>query len=155
MWVALGRGSIIFTTCSELRKVLFLVQSVCVSCLCNISGTAGRICAKFTTKTSLVPRSDEFKGQGQRSRSARKKVFFGPFSSMCGSIYLSILWTGVQPTLDPYAEAFNVCGLSLVKKSLGSSFFCDGLGWVSQLLGWVGLGQRQWTHGYSSEPESG
>jgi len=22
------------------------------------------------------------------------------------SIYLSILWEGVQPTLDPYAEAF-------------------------------------------------
>jgi len=22
------------------------------------------------------------------------------------SIYLSILWAGVQPTLDPYAEAF-------------------------------------------------
>ena len=36
-------------------------------CVWNISGTAERICAKFTEKTCLVPRSDEFEGQGQRS----------------------------------------------------------------------------------------
>jgi len=34
----------------------------------NISGIAERICAKFTGKTSLVARSDEFQGQGQRSK---------------------------------------------------------------------------------------
>ena len=36
-------------------------------CESNISGTAERICAKFTRKTCLVPRSDEFECQGQRS----------------------------------------------------------------------------------------
>jgi len=30
-------------------------------------GTTERICAKFTRKTCLVPRSDEFEGQGQTS----------------------------------------------------------------------------------------
>jgi len=34
----------------------------------NISQTAERICAKFTRKTCLVPRLDEFEGQGQRFR---------------------------------------------------------------------------------------
>jgi len=24
---------------------------------------------------------------------------------------------------------------------------CSGLGWVSQLMGWVGSGQTKWTHG--------
>jgi len=37
-------------------------------CVWNISGTAERICAKFTQKTWLVPRSDEFEGhQGQKT----------------------------------------------------------------------------------------
>jgi len=31
---------------------------------------------------------------------------------------------------------------------LGPSFStCSGLGWVSQLIGWVGLGHTKWTHG--------
>jgi len=34
----------------------------------NISGTAERICAKFTEKTSFVPRSDEFECHCQRSK---------------------------------------------------------------------------------------
>jgi len=33
-----------------------------------MSGTTERICAKFTGKTSLVRRSDEFECQGQRSK---------------------------------------------------------------------------------------
>jgi len=45
---------------------LFLSES-------NISGTAERICAKFTGKTCLVPRWDEFEFQGQRSRSPKTK----------------------------------------------------------------------------------
>jgi len=45
----------------------------------RISGTAEPICAKFTGKTCLVPRSDEFEGQGQRSRSPGTKTFFRPF----------------------------------------------------------------------------
>jgi len=36
--------------------------------VCVWNRTAERICAKFTRKTCLVPRSDEFEGQGQRSK---------------------------------------------------------------------------------------
>jgi len=78
---------VIITARSELRKVLFLAPSVCgvFACVWNISGTAERICAKFTRKTCLVLRSDEFRGQGQRSKVKvtrdKKTAFFGPF---CG-----------------------------------------------------------------------
>jgi len=37
-------------------------------CASNISGTTERICAKFTVKTCLVPRSDKFECQGPRSK---------------------------------------------------------------------------------------
>jgi len=55
-------------------------------CVWNISGTAERICAKFARKTCLVPCSDEFEDQGQRSRSPRtRRHFFRPFwRSACG-----------------------------------------------------------------------
>ena len=55
---------------NELRKVLFLALSTSFLSVCawNISGTAERICAKFTRKTCLVPRSDQFECQGQRSK---------------------------------------------------------------------------------------
>jgi len=61
-------------------KVLFLALSVTLLfvyhfvCESNISGTAERICAKFAGKTCLVPRSDEFECQGQRSRSPGTKM---------------------------------------------------------------------------------
>jgi len=49
----------------------------------QISGTAERICDKFTRNTCLVPRSNEFEGQGQRSRSPRTKTaFFGPLGGL-------------------------------------------------------------------------
>jgi len=53
-------------------------------CVWNISGTVERICAKFTRKTCLIPRSDEFEGQGQTSRSPETKTafIFGPFGSL-------------------------------------------------------------------------
>ena len=55
-------------------------QSVFFVCVWNISETAERICAKFTWKTCLVPRSDEFEGQDQRSRSpGTTKRHFRPF----------------------------------------------------------------------------
>jgi len=59
-----------FTARSELRKVLFLAPSVCgfLVCVWNISGTAEWICAEFTQKTCLVSRSEEFEGQGQKSK---------------------------------------------------------------------------------------
>jgi len=37
-------------------------------CESNILETAERICVKFIGKTCLVPRSDEFECQGQRSK---------------------------------------------------------------------------------------
>ena len=52
-------------------------------CVWNISGTAERICAKFTRKTCLVHRSDEFKDQGQRSRSPGTKTAFFGLSATC------------------------------------------------------------------------
>jgi len=66
----------LITARSELRKVLFLAPSVCgLICLCMKylrNGTAERICAKFTRKTCLVPRYDEFevkvKGQGHQGQ---------------------------------------------------------------------------------------
>ena len=50
---------------SHASKVLLLAPSVTFVCTSNISGTDERICAKFTGKTCLVPRSDEFECQTQ------------------------------------------------------------------------------------------
>jgi len=49
---------------------MFLALSVTFLFVCesNMSGTAERICAKFISKTCLVPRSEEFECQGQRSK---------------------------------------------------------------------------------------
>ena len=49
----------------------------------NISGTAERICAKFTWKTCSIPRSDEFEGQCQRSRSQGTKWHFSVLLAAC------------------------------------------------------------------------
>ena len=66
--------------------VRFCFGDVCDFIFCsvrNISGTAERICAKFTGKMCLVPRSDKFEGQDQRPRSPRTKTaFFGPFGGL-------------------------------------------------------------------------
>jgi len=51
-------------------------QSVFFVCVWNIPGTAEQICVKFTWKTRLVPRLDEFEGQGQRSKSPVTKMAF-------------------------------------------------------------------------------
>ena len=71
----------VITARSELRKVLFLAHVCDVFVrVWNISGTAERICAKFTGKTCFVPRSGEFECQGQRSRSPGTKTgIFRPF----------------------------------------------------------------------------
>jgi len=47
--------------------VRFCFGDVCdfFVCVWNISGSAKRICDEFTWKTCLVPRWDEFEGQGQ------------------------------------------------------------------------------------------
>ena len=52
-------------------------------CASNISGTAERIWAKFTGRTCLVTRSDEFECQGQRSNVEvirDKNVLFTPIT---------------------------------------------------------------------------
>jgi len=48
-------------------------------------GTTEQICAKFTWKKCLVPHSDEFEDQGQRSKVKiirDKTVFFGSFGGL-------------------------------------------------------------------------
>jgi len=47
------------------------------------SETAELICAKFTRKTCLAPRSDELEGQGHRSRSSWTKRHFSALSTAC------------------------------------------------------------------------
>jgi len=72
-FVCVGLNSI-FTARSELRKAVNCVRFCfwrCyffVSCVRNISGAAERICAKFTQKTGLVPRSESLnvKVKGQK-----------------------------------------------------------------------------------------
>ena len=61
-------------------------QSVFFVCVRNISGTAERICAKFTWKMCLVPRSDEFEGQRAKVKVTRdKNGIFRPFRRLaCG-----------------------------------------------------------------------
>jgi len=75
------------TARSELRKILFwAVLALCFVCVRNILGTAERICAKLTEKTCFVPRSDEFEGQGQKSKvkvTRDKNGIFGPFGGPC------------------------------------------------------------------------
>jgi len=80
----------IITSCSELQKVLFLAPSVWFF-VWNISGTAERICAKFTRKVCFVPRLEEFEGQGQRSKvmvNRDKKGIFRPFRRPVCRLYL-------------------------------------------------------------------
>ena len=76
-------ASALYRTQSTARKVLFLALSVTFLCVWNVSGTAQRICAKFTGKTCLVPRSEGFEGQCQRSRSPGTKTAFSALSAAC------------------------------------------------------------------------
>jgi len=73
-------------------------------CVSNISWTAEWIYAKFTRKMSLVPCSDEFECQGQRSRSLEIKN--GVFSG-----YLGNHWTDLGHTqktcLVPHLNDFE------------------------------------------------
>ena len=73
-----GQGEFQWPACD-----LCLEKHLCSSFVCvwNITGTAKWICAEFTWKTYLVPHSDEFEGQGQRSRSPGT-AFFGPFDGL-------------------------------------------------------------------------
>ena len=77
----------IITARSELHKVPFLALFVTSFCLYEISrGTAEWICAKFMQKTCLVPSSDDFECQGQRSKvkvTRDKKQHFSALSVAC------------------------------------------------------------------------
>jgi len=68
---------------------VFGAVSLCFSFVYEISrGTAERICAKLTWMTRLGPRSDEFEGQGHRSRSpGTKTAFFGTFGGL-GAVHV-------------------------------------------------------------------
>jgi len=60
------------------------------ACVRNISGTAARICAKFTRKTCLVACSEEFEDQGQISKikvTRDKNGIFRPFRRL-RSVYV-------------------------------------------------------------------
>jgi len=52
----------------------FGAVSLCFLFVWNISGATEQIYAKFPRKTCLVPCSDEFEDQGQRSRSPGTKM---------------------------------------------------------------------------------
>jgi len=88
-------------------------------CHSNISGTAERICAKFTVTTCFGPRSDEFECQGQRSKvkvtgdkkNEKVRHFVRESSSgaqcSCGICFSSGPWGAVLGGL--------ACGVCLVK----------------------------------------
>ena len=81
---SLLNSHVIITTRRELWKVLFLAPSVCgFLFVYEISrGTTEWIRAKFTWKTCLAPRSEEF--EGQRSRSPwTKNGIVGHFGGLC------------------------------------------------------------------------
>jgi len=75
-------------TCSSAEGSVFGAISLWFFvCVWDISGTAERICTKFRGKTCLVPHSEEFEGQGRRSRSksGTKSGIFRPFRRpVCG-----------------------------------------------------------------------
>jgi len=86
-------------------------------------GTAERICAKFTRKTCLVPRSDEFEGlkiKGQRSRSPGTRTTFSALSAACvrcvfGKTSLASTWNNLPE------DSTNFSSLALFKRCLNSN----------------------------------
>ena len=83
---AIGGGMHCDRTQRTAYKVLFLALSDFSGSVGNISGTAERIPAKCTEKTCLIPRSDEFEGQGQKSKvkvTRDKKGHFSALSASC------------------------------------------------------------------------
>jgi len=64
-------------------------QSVVFLFVYEISRTIERIGAKFTRKTCLVPRWDEFEGPGQRSKSLGAKTHF---SALFGGLWAVCVW---------------------------------------------------------------
>jgi len=77
----------------ELRKVLFLVPSVCAFCSCmKYLRNRWTDLHQIHMKTCLVLRSDEFEGQDQRSRSpGTKNGILGPFNSLYAVCLIKLL----------------------------------------------------------------
>ena len=74
--------------------------------LADISGTAERFCAKFTRKTCLVPRSDDFEGQGQFRRPACGLCFE---RHVCYSLHLRFIMCSAARVVDK----ISTCGVEV------------------------------------------
>jgi len=84
-WTA--QGSVFGTVCD-----LFV-------CVWNISGSVEWTCAKFTRKTWLVPRSDQFEGQGQRSKTPGTKN--GIFRQYIRNCWTDLCQTDTEDVFGP------------------------------------------------------
>ena len=85
---------------------VFGAISLWFSCLCMKSGTAERICTKFTWKTCLIPQSDEF--EGQRSRSpGQKMAFFGLSDGLHAVWFVKHVWPLVIVILIGFLQCFD------------------------------------------------
>ena len=110
-------------------KVLFLVLSVasflyCFGCREKfVSGTAGRICANFTGKTCLVPRSDEFECQGQRLRSLGTKTRFALPSPLAATEWNALAANDVtQQRTAPFRRRRRVISAACVRFMFRKTF---------------------------------
>ena len=89
-------------------SVFGTVSLWCFVCVWNIPGTAEWICVKFTRKMCLIPRLDEFEGQGQKSRSlGTKNGIFWPFwRPGCGLCLIKHLWPLVWSCIHHFSTTF-------------------------------------------------
>jgi len=110
-------GSVLATSVTSFLILVFVCHS-------NISGTAERISAKFTGKTCLVPCSEEFECQGQRSKvkvTRHKNALCTPITpGSDGMERARCKWRhaavdGTIASLPGVTSGACVCGLCLVK----------------------------------------
>jgi len=143
----------------QLHKVVFLVLSV-TFCLFvsvwNISGTVERICAKVTRKMCLVPHSDEFEYQGQRSKVKVTRDKFPPHWKCTVTCSLQITSCSSRWDHSITAGLIGVhnaaaCSLCLVKAKFhyarwfgaGSKLVADRFEAKFHYAIWVKAGRRQ------------
>ena len=115
------------------RRFCFWRHQSVVSCVWNISGTDERICAKFTRKTGLVPRSDEF--EGQRWRSQGQKWNFLALSVAC-------VWFMFGKTSLTSSYLLDLPSVSVIHSYCLMTYYCYS-GWPLGLKNWryQGIGQ--------------
>jgi len=100
----------VFTARSQLRISFCFWRSLWLFvCVWNISGTAERICTKFTRKMCLVLRSNEFEGRGQFRRPAcglclEKHLCSSSFFLYLNEQELSSSWDGWPWPQETWAE---------------------------------------------------